>query len=258
MGSVYTIARHTIIYLGDSSQETNNLFSTLHHLCDENQAPFSAERTYSKYSDAELQELRKTIQTHIIDNTWFTRIWIFQELLLSSDPWIQCGRQRLRWGDVCQLSLLTRYRISHVSSQKRKFGDLEELSKSSDKIVSDSTISSLPSRVDNLSRLEDMHKARQKFEDYIAGRGTGNTMLTYLEARRGLGVTNPSDMIYGHLGIASDALSGQLGLQVDYGKSCSDLYADIAMYFIKRDGDYRILGYVEDVPLEKRRVDLPS
>jgi hypothetical protein len=71
-------------------------------------------------------------------------------------------------------------------------------------------------------------------------------------------VTTPSDMIYGHFGIASDALSEQLGLQVDYNKSCSDLYADIAQYFIKRDGDYRMLGFIEDVPLEKRRADLPS
>jgi hypothetical protein len=121
------------------------------------------------------------IQIHIVDNTWFTRIWIFQELLLSSDPWIQCGKQRLRWGDVCQLSLLAKYRISRVSGRKRKSGDLEEMSKSSDKIVSDCTISSLPSRVDTLSCLEDMHKARKKLKDYINSKGVENTMFAYLK-----------------------------------------------------------------------------
>jgi hypothetical protein len=52
-----------------------------------------------------------------------------------------------------------------------------------------------------------------------------------------VGTRLKSDMIYGHFGIASNTLSRQLGLQVDYNKSCSDLYADIAQYFIKRDGD---------------------
>jgi hypothetical protein len=28
---------------------------------------------------------------------WFTRIWVLQELVLSLDPWVQIGRQRIRW-----------------------------------------------------------------------------------------------------------------------------------------------------------------
>ncbi|CZR69412.1 uncharacterized protein PAC_19312 [Phialocephala subalpina] len=213
-----TELRHIVVN-GCSFYVTPNLDSVLRHIRDDkgiikvwaDAICINQQDVEERNNDAELQDLCKTIQTHIVDNAWFTRILIFQELLLSSDPWIQCGKQRLRWGDVCQLSLLARYRISRVNSQKRMFGDLGELSKSSDKSVSDPTISNLPSRVDILSRLEDMHKARQKFEDYIGGKGAGNTMLACLEARKGLGITNPSDMIYGHLGIASDALSGQTG-----------------------------------------------
>lgn len=258
MGSVYSIARHTIIYLSDSNEENITLFNTLHRLCDENQPPFSTERMYSGYSNVELQNLCKAIRIHIVDTTWFTRIWIFQELLLSSDPWIQCGKQRLKWGDVCQLSLLAKHRNPRPNSGKTQLADGEGLSNSSDETALESTISNIPIEADMLIGLEDMDRARHQFGVYVAGKGAGNTMLTCLETRRGLGVTDPRDMIYGHLGIASDALTGQLRIQVDYGRTCSELYADIAQYFIKRYGDYRILSYVEDVPLKKRRMDLPS
>jgi hypothetical protein len=37
---------------------------------------------------------------HILWRTWFTRVWIYQELVLSKGPWIQCGRKRVRWNAI--------------------------------------------------------------------------------------------------------------------------------------------------------------
>ena len=39
----------------------------------------------------------------ILEGPWFTRVWVFQELLLSRDPWLQCGSQRIRWGELHNL-----------------------------------------------------------------------------------------------------------------------------------------------------------
>lgn len=106
MGSVYSIASHTIIYLGDSCRETDAVFAELSSLWPGDRVPLSVESIYSKYSDAAIEVLCNTIQRHIVENPWFTRVWIFQELLLSRDPWVQCGSKRLRWGELCRLSLL--------------------------------------------------------------------------------------------------------------------------------------------------------
>jgi hypothetical protein len=79
MGSVYSIARHTITYLGHSSNEVDTLFADLSSLFTGIRTPFSVERIDSKYNDTALESLGKIIQAHIAENTWFTRVWIFQD-----------------------------------------------------------------------------------------------------------------------------------------------------------------------------------
>jgi hypothetical protein len=86
MGFVYSIARQTIIYLGHSSNEIDTLFTDLDYLFTGVRATFSVERIDSKYNITALENLGKIIQTQIAESTWFTRVWIFQELLLSRDP----------------------------------------------------------------------------------------------------------------------------------------------------------------------------
>jgi hypothetical protein len=86
MGFVYSIARQTIIYLGHSSNEIDTLFTDLDYLFTGVRAPFSVELIDSKHNATALENLGKIIQTQIAENTWFTRVWIFQELLLSRDP----------------------------------------------------------------------------------------------------------------------------------------------------------------------------
>lgn len=39
----------------------------------------------------------------ILNREWFRRVWIFQELVRSRDPWIQLGRVSVRWDPLCQV-----------------------------------------------------------------------------------------------------------------------------------------------------------
>lgn len=39
----------------------------------------------------------------ILDREWFRRVWIFQELIRSRDPWVQVGQTRVRWDRLCQM-----------------------------------------------------------------------------------------------------------------------------------------------------------
>jgi len=71
-------------------------------------------------------------------------------------------------------------------------------------------------------------------------------------------VSDARDMIYAHLGIVSDSISGNLGFRVDYTKSCLELFLRVTQYFLEKYKDYRILAHVEDVDPPRRRADLPS
>jgi hypothetical protein len=91
---------------------------------------------------------------------------------------VQCGTKRLRWGDLCRVSFLARDRLSRLKILKdelKEWGDREITSIES---MPDNTIADLPKGARALWRLEDMHSARHKFQDYISGISTGNTLLS--------------------------------------------------------------------------------
>ncbi|RFU34236.1 hypothetical protein B7463_g2103, partial [Scytalidium lignicola] len=258
MGSIYSLAQHTVIYLGDASVKSDSVFINIGSLLAHSNIPLPLAILASKCDDAAWEILYEGIQTQILARPWFSRVWVFQELLLSRDPWVQCGTKRLKWADLCQVSFLARdgsNRLRILKDKLKDWGDRDILSIS---FMPDKTIADLPKGVGALGCLEDMNLARRKFQDYIGGNGIGNTLLALLALRRGLGVSDSRDMIYVHLGVASDSISGNLGFKVDYTKGYQQLFTDITRYFLEMHNDYRILSHIEDVDPLRRRLGLPS
>jgi hypothetical protein len=86
MDSIYSMAQHTVIYLGERSVDSDAVLKVL--------------RRPPEESDAS-PGLLALAEREILTRPWFTRVWIFQELVLSRDPRIQLGTSRLRWDDFC-------------------------------------------------------------------------------------------------------------------------------------------------------------
>jgi hypothetical protein len=263
MGSVYSVARHTIIYLGEASVETDTLFTDLGSLCTVKRAPISVAWIYSKFNVTEQDSLYNALETHVVKNAWFTRVWTFQELLLSRDPWVQCGMKRIKWNDLVQLSTLTSPRTRSSLYQQGDVRGKPHISRSSEEkspnlLSLDFLLHEEEEKSSDWGVLEYMHRARRNFRDYVDGNNSKNTLLALLQLRRGLGASDARDMIYAHLGIAVDSLVGQPALKVDYSKSYQELFTDIAVYFIEHYGDYRIFSHVEENRLEKSGADFPS
>ena len=84
MGDIYRKASHTVIYLGTLTQGA----ATVLDAADAN-LPLPAD------SDA------AAAAADVLGRPWFRRVWIFQELVLSADPWVQCGPRRVRWRALC-------------------------------------------------------------------------------------------------------------------------------------------------------------
>lgn len=84
MGLIYSLAQHTIIYLGEQSMEPEVVFAALQATYTET---LPLVPLHPRYFDM--------AKEHVLGSAWFTRVWVFQELVLSRDPWVQQGRSRM-------------------------------------------------------------------------------------------------------------------------------------------------------------------
>ncbi|KAE8448841.1 hypothetical protein EG329_008843 [Mollisiaceae sp. DMI_Dod_QoI] len=152
----------------------------------------------------------------ILGHPWFSRVWILQELVLSPDPWVQSGRVRVRWEPFWQ-------------------GILSEIS---------------GARSDRQKLLHSMVQIRFKWHarKYVQENGdTSATIYDILKVRRGMGVSDPRDMIYAHLGLSEPLVRSNI--VIDYSKSKAQVYEDIARYFFGRCDDLSFLAFVENTDL---------
>lgn len=210
MGKIYSTAHHTVIHLGPVWSETERLLSATLAISD---AYYGREGT-----GRDLQDVAQLAERDIISRPWFNRIWIFQELVLSGDPWIQCGGLRARWADFCTLV----------------FSDAKAQRGASTKI----------------ELLRNMNNTR-------AGR-SGGSLFHMLMERRGLGATDPRDMVFAHMGIAVDQTQWGDAVLVDYRKSCAQVYEDVARYLLATIGPEKFFAHLDFVAQNMRQPGLAS
>ncbi|KAJ8059325.1 hypothetical protein OCU04_012286 [Sclerotinia nivalis] len=226
IGRVYQVARNTVIYLGESTESSKLLLEAIQHSHDRSlnsRDSTTIDTLASLFKDIDLDRV-KDLFLDILERPWFTRIWVLQELIFSANPWVQCGRLRVKW--------------------KQLFNAFETIS------ISDYR----PSRLhESLGRFVAMNQRRDAFKPTrkpsdIPVRG----ILELLSARRGLGVSDPRDMLFAHKGILQGSpdvgYSQNMALVVDYSRSVKDVYTDLARYCIETSPDDRkleVLSHIE-------------
>lgn len=210
MGSIYSTAHHTIIFLGPSSHESN----------------IAMRRIASKDPAVNESDVHgnQILEEHILNRPWFTRAWILQELVLSVDPWVQTGRVLVRWDRFCHQVL----RDDLVQGNIRR------------------------QRVDDMKKTRNQHKTNIETNVVTSGK----FLCDMLSRRRGVGVSDPRDMVYAHLGLCDNAI--QSTIPVDYDRSIADLYEHVARIHITSCRSLYILFHVEEIQPEHRRPGLPS
>jgi hypothetical protein len=165
----------------------------------------------SRFS-AEIAEL-------ILSHTWFRRVWVLQELVFSKDLRVQVGRHRFSW--------IALHRA--VYPQHRQ-------------IMAEPGRSAVSEGFRLLSEMHEAHQEHQKHEririEAWVSRTTaaldphteGSRMIDLLRSRRGLGVKYQKDMIFAHLGFASD--KSELGQRINYSMNWEQVYHSFARYMI--------------------------
>ncbi|KAH7317413.1 heterokaryon incompatibility protein-domain-containing protein [Rhexocercosporidium sp. MPI-PUGE-AT-0058] len=207
MGDVYKLARQTVIHLGDPTKESDLFLGYV-------------QSSNSKYKTAKGPSYKDNTISYwssILGCGWFQRIWTFQELILSKDPWIQRGQIRVRWGELA--NTVKAIRDAHESQY---YGSDDEARKPK---LSDEA-------KESLKIFSSMHERWEEYQNCSGEKfwTNANDLVTILEERRGLGITQPADMLFAHLGIVR--LSYNPLVEVNYGKDVADVYEDLATYLL--------------------------
>ena len=205
MGRIYSTAHHTVIYLGLLTAPVERVLQA---------TPSRSSGIWINLDAGALTDITQTAENSLLNRPWFSRVWVFQELVLSRDPWVQCGRVRVRWTDLYDLLL------SNKSKRAR------------------------------LDVFKEMHFAREK--------RIQTDLFNLLLSRRGLGATDARDLIFAHMGIASDRAALEGKVSVDYQQSCERLYEDVAHCLIDIVGPDRMFSHIDDINHSPHRHGLAS
>ncbi|KAG4284445.1 hypothetical protein FPRO06_08824 [Fusarium proliferatum] len=205
MGRIYSTARHTAIHLGKSPKGFEKL---LKYLKVQSQTMMhgntSAIGQFSLAAD-EADCMRR----NLLSKPWFRRVWVFQELVLSTDGWVQCDDLRMRWHYFCNI-VETKNVIAAMLLDT----------------LSDSIVQQAQPR--DLTPLEDMNSGR-----YGA---FGAPLSKILSCRRGIGATDPRDIIFGHLDVLSGRDRCDRFIKVDYDRDLAHMWFDAVRHFLDAPG----------------------
>lgn len=152
MGEIYSLATHTLIFLGDDETIAEGLVNLLN--------PRTADRDFESVHAA-LEVLR---------SHWFYRVWIYQELVMSRDPKVQYGQARCSWEDFCRMLQSLEF---SSTIYKTSAAQLQRLADSSEIVLHmrNDRRSYQRALLDNMRWYEmDRFGAFQKFTDTLAAR----------------------------------------------------------------------------------------
>ncbi|KXT16508.1 hypothetical protein AC579_1338 [Pseudocercospora musae] len=150
------------------------------------------------------------------ERAWWRRIWIIQEVGVSSRILIQCGSQLIDWWTF-YFGFLVTQKLKRVARLGPAY--YRNL------VLMSGTRHSIHSQADN------------KFKDQVPDL----QLLPLLQAYRGYLATDPRDKVFALFGITSTELSS-LDLSINYNLSAEQVYIDIATALLKNSAQLDILS----------------
>lgn len=212
MRTIYTEATKVIVWLGESDTRVDRAFEAIPELIPKLQnfdgrLGINEDRLTSHGIPKRSDEIWNGV-SDLLSRSWFTRLWVFQEAVLSVSVTVMCGN------NIMCMDQLVDFTGSLVSAS-----------------VMDLTRDCGGNFMAVLTGLA-MVQRISLFRKWRAN-GSGISFMSLLEASRDFSVTRDVDKVYGLLGLASDALGESL--KVDVAKSSAEIYIEAAKFDIANE-----------------------
>ena len=223
MGEIYATADSVVIWLGKPTRFSDEIFHRLNMLDELRQAdransadclmPYSSPKDdinelisaildgiYETpgFNEGQVKEELITGLNSLLNNAWFSRIWVLQEAVLAKDLFVQAGSLRVPW---------MRF-VDCIGSIQDK---------------TDRTVASVRLVYD----VEMLRERRRLADDLEDG-----DLLTMVETFRGRQATDIRDKIYGLFGLTNTGLPGP-AFTADYSKSPEQVFLEFALWHIQ-------------------------
>jgi hypothetical protein len=232
MDEIYANADSVIVWLGNPTRFSDEIFHRLNVLDDlqrphqTDEADSQATHTFSEDDidtmlssmlevtrgtpgfdeEGQVRERLRLVLDDLVNNAWFTRIWVLQEAALAKHLCLQAGSRRVPWRRfvACVQSLQTK--AEHPAENAGLVNDIELL-------------------------------RQQQFSDVLED----GDLLMMVEAFRGRQATDIRDKIYGLFGLATTG-SPKRAFHADYSKSPKQVFIEFALWHIQVNGNVRVLA----------------
>ncbi|KAF5497514.1 Heterokaryon incompatibility protein 6, OR allele [Colletotrichum siamense] len=196
MGWIYSQAHHVVIWLGDTSETSRVAMKLLNDCHDLESDEEIIQRVIS-------DEVGGRALTELLQRPYWTRMWIFQEVILSRSTTVYCGPLTTTWGALRRLDKITgspwlwpglEIRQGWILALRRAFFGITQF-----------------------------------FMDRVDARD----MTNVLQPTRNLKATDPRDKLFALLGVCNTGLFPS----PDYSKPVRDVYIDFTRTLIGHDHD---------------------
>jgi hypothetical protein len=211
MRRIYVSAQRVLIWLGPSSTDSWEAMMLIPKLlrAKEIQAANNSTRQFIEMGTQDKKDLGLPLNMNsaypalgaLLKRTWFTRMWIIQEVAVSREAILVCGNQDCTWADF--------------TAAMDYAGKL--------------LIPPMWNNTANVLRIFQIEQARCSF-----AAGKTHNLLALLSLYRSFGVTIWKDKIYALLGLASDIGPEALAIDPNYELEDSEVYKAVAIEILKK------------------------
>ncbi|TVY82833.1 Heterokaryon incompatibility protein 6 OR allele [Lachnellula suecica] len=224
MRLIYSAAKESLIFLGSAIAGSDALLNAI-NISREEISQAATRGTVVKRlvaaSGLRKKDLVEKAQ-EILWRSYWRRIWIFQEIVVSHDPWVQYGTVKVPWEYFCQAL------IALLHSESKYFG------------------AGYPSDLPSWNMA-----SGESFEGRMK-------LLDLLVTKRGSETSDSRDMVFAISGLAARP-EIQKPMEITYDKSTANVYASVVRYILENDGSYEILSHAGGQPLEPHQLsEIPS
>jgi hypothetical protein len=210
MQDIYRLANEVLIWLGESDGYTEESFSFLQILLHDIQTTKEFDKLFEKYTRQNVVENEERFQRlgKILSHAWFTRVWIYQEVIVASKARILCGAHSMTWDMFAKaLTALAETGLDQMLDRP-SIGPRET--------------SSNHRHVLQIQGLKERWSAGQEIE-----------LQKLMLASSPCAATDPKDRVFSFLGIATDAEDPEL--DPDYKQPISEVFHQTAAFLLCRD-----------------------